>query len=268
MADEYVVEESDSTMFNTVTTTYSTTMTSIPLVGADPGYHAYRVKAVNSVGDSDWSNVETVGVAPGQPTLNPIVNAGDPDAYVVSWPAEAGATSYILIEGADPSYATKIFRYVGPSTVYTATGQAAGDWYYKVKAINKVGAGIASNSVMTTVNTAPLPFPLMLNINNADLDGDFKIRWNSVPTATLYVLEQSNNSFFNDPEVLYTGSSLEFDVVGRSTGIWFYRVRAYNATDYSSWSNVRDVTVEGDVFLPLSLRDMDTGGLSRQQQRY
>jgi hypothetical protein len=74
-ATSYVLEEDDNAAFSSPDTQYTGPDTSWNASGKAAGTYFYRVKASNSVGDSDWSNVESVNVLPA------------PDHYVGSSPS-------------------------------------------------------------------------------------------------------------------------------------------------------------------------------------
>lgn len=61
-ADSYVLEEDDNASFSSPTERYSGTSTSWHATDKGPGTYYYRVKAVNSWGDSGWSTTRSVTI--------------------------------------------------------------------------------------------------------------------------------------------------------------------------------------------------------------
>jgi uncharacterized repeat protein (TIGR01451 family) len=61
-ADSYVLEEDDNASFSSPTERYSGTSTSWYATDKGPGTYYYRVKAVNSWGDSRWSTTRSVTI--------------------------------------------------------------------------------------------------------------------------------------------------------------------------------------------------------------
>ena len=115
-------------------TAYSGAASQYNETGQAPGTWYYRVRASNSSGNSDWSNTVSVDVELEAPTLNPINNPGNLDAYSADWSASAGADGYLLQEADNPSFTAAATRYMGANTQYDVTGQAGGTWYYRVNA--------------------------------------------------------------------------------------------------------------------------------------
>jgi hypothetical protein len=80
-------------------------------------------------------------------------------------------------------------------------------------------------------------------IANPELDGSYTVNWNDVTNATSYTLEEDDNAGFTSPSVRYTGGTSQYAILGQGPGIWYYRVRASNATLQSDWSNTQSAGV-------------------------
>ena len=91
--------------------------------------------------------------------------------------------------------------------------------------------------------------------DNADENGDFKVSWSDVPTATSYILEESDNLYFVDPVVVYSDTLTEKQIEDQGSGNWYYRVRAVSSTDQGPWSQSKFTFVQYGVFLPLISKD-------------
>ena len=87
---------------------------------------------------------------PGAPVLSPIA-APSFDSYEVTWSVPTNAVSYVLQEAANTSFSVPTTVYDGPSTVWQASGKAAGDHCYRVRASNQYGAGPWSNAHCITL---------------------------------------------------------------------------------------------------------------------
>jgi hypothetical protein len=61
-ATVYTLEEDDNVAFSSPQTSYSGPATSLAISGKDVGTYFYRVRASNSFGSSDWSNIQSVDV--------------------------------------------------------------------------------------------------------------------------------------------------------------------------------------------------------------
>ncbi len=145
----------------------STSSTSITRSDRTPGVWCYRVRSTNSAGSSAWTAEKCTSVKPyTAPVLDPISNSDSDGSYAVNWSAVSGATSYTLQEKHDSGAWSTI--YTGASTSQNLTGRTSGVWSYQVRANNSAGSGPWSNTVSTTVNTAPNK---PINLNPADDTG-------------------------------------------------------------------------------------------------
>jgi hypothetical protein len=68
------------------------------------------------------------------------------------------------------------------------------------------------------------------------LGGTIALEWSPIERATRYVVEESRNPSWNDSEVVYEGPQTRLVIYGRSSGYYFYRVRAKTAAATSEWS--------------------------------
>jgi PKD repeat protein len=90
----------------------------------------------------------------------------------------------------------------------------------------------------------PIPYTPVLNpISNPDGDGIYTVDWDSAELAESYTLEEATNASFTDATVVYQGTWTSHAVSGRSTGTYYYRVKATNGWGDSGWSNVRSAYV-------------------------
>ncbi len=254
LATGYELQEDGDANFGAPATIYSGPNTNFAITNRPAGFHYYRVRATNTAGPSAWSNVESAGVAPDAPALYPIANPGNEDSYLLDWSAPDTATWFELQEDDSPAFGSPTVRYLGPSVAYEVTGQAGGDWYYRVRAGSVAGTGVWSNTRSTTVSAAPLAAPNLLDIANNDGDSAYTINWTAVNGADSYILEESASAYFVDPEIVYSGNATSLAVSGQSGGTWHYRVRAQGAPGLSPWSSSRSVTVVVNVYLPLLMR--------------
>lgn len=250
-ATSYTLEEDDNPAFSSPAVRYDGGNSQFAVTSQQPGLWYYRVRSGNAVGHSEWSQTESTGVLPAAPVLSSIVNPAHADEYDVVWSSLAGATNYLLQEAADPSFVTPTIRYAGPLSQYGVTGQAEGDWYYRVRAYSRAGAGPWSDTQSTVVDPAPLGAPSLLPINNADGDGEYLVEWTEVTSATAYALEESSSRFFAQTTVVYSGTNPYVTMTDKPVARLHYRVRAYGPAGRGPWSNRQCVCVGSWIFLPL-----------------
>jgi hypothetical protein len=252
----YTLQEAGDISFVSPITVYTGTESQFAVSGQVGGSWYYRVRASDASDDGPWSNIESVIVKPAAPTLTPINNPGDDDAYQVSWVAGLGADGNTLEEDDDPAFSSPTVRYKGEAIDYTVTGQPGGTWYYRVRSYNAAGDGPWSTSVQsTTVTTPALHAPLLAPIDNDVQVGDYQVEWTAVTSATVYTLEQSSEPYFVAPIVVFSGTVTQTAVTEQPAGEWYYRVRAAGPPGRSPWSGSQSTKVGAMIFLPLVLRD-------------
>jgi hypothetical protein len=254
-ATGYVLQEDDNPSFTSPMQRYSGPNSQASISAQAPGTWYYRALATGPAGNSDWSNIQSVGVRPDPPTLATINNGGQADAYLVDWSPSATASGYVLEEDNDPGFGSPTTRYAGAATQYQVTGQASGTWYYRVRATSGAGTSDASAARSTTVAALPLDAPSLNAIDNADEDGSYLVNWSDVAGATSYTLEQSATPWFDHPQEIYSGAVSEHPVTGQASGTWYYRARAWGpGSDSGPWSNSRAAVVPAFLYLPIVLR--------------
>jgi hypothetical protein len=77
------------------------------------------------------------------------------------------------------------------------------------------------------------------------LGGTIAQVWSTIEGATRYVVEESRNPSWNESEVVYDGPQTRLVIYSRSSGYYFYRVRAETAAATSEWST--GITVRANI---------------------
>ncbi len=235
-------------------TTYSHT-------GLSPGStRHYRVRAINSVGSSGWSNTAnaTTGVAtfPDAPTE---LTATDSVQTIInlSWTAPtntggAPISDYRILVSADGIDFTTILVSSHTTTRYSHTGLAPGTTrYYRVSAINSAGIrGPESNIAGATTATPTATVPSAPTSLTATPDGQTAIdlSWtapasNGGATISGYRIEVSTDGGASFSQLVASQSGTTYSHTGLSVGSTrHYRVRAINSVGSSGWSNTANAT--------------------------
>ncbi len=152
-ATSYTLQRANDPAFTVNVMTYPNLSETAYAVTTDaPGVYYYRVRGVNSYGNGEWSNVQSVTVLPDTPTLNAINNPDQLSTYLVSWNAAWGAVEYVLEEATVSDFSNAVVVYTGSALAYTASDRAAGTYYYRVLARYGDLSSAWSNVVATTVS--------------------------------------------------------------------------------------------------------------------
>jgi len=207
--------------------------------------YSYRVRAFNSGGQSAYSNVATattLPVPPGAPS-NLTATATSMTQVNLAWTDNASNEDGFKIErktGAAGTYA-EIATVGANVTTFANTALASEDYFYRVRAFNAGGNSAYSNEV----NGPPLPKGPGALAATVISSSQIDIAWAD---------SSGNESGFKiDRKTGNAGTYAEIATVGAnatgysSTGLnantkYFYRVRAFNASGNSGFSNAADAT--------------------------
>jgi hypothetical protein len=213
----------------------------------------YRVRANNSAGTSSNSDVITATtMAPSAPAAPVAIAASDLvyNGFNAKWNPSSGATGYRLDVSVSSRFSTFVSGYnnkeVGNVTSFSVTGlNSKTTYYYRVRAYNAGGTSANSNRI-TVTTLSSLGVPVALEATNLSTTG-FSANWGSATGATGYYLDVATNSTFSKYVTGYknknVGNSTTASVTGLAAGkLYYYRVRAYNATETSANSNTVTVT--------------------------
>jgi hypothetical protein len=91
----------------------------------------------------------------------------------------------------------------------------------------------------------PIPDTPVLNpISNPNGGGDYSVTWSAANRANTYTLQETTTPAFTNPTVQYSGTETSWGGTSKSTGTYYYRVKATNSWGDSAWSNIVSVNVE------------------------
>ena len=217
----------------------TTTATSYTNTGAAVGKtYYYRVKAVNSVGTSGYSNIVS-GKAKTAAPAAPSVTAGNSSTGKpkLTWNAVSGATSYRVFRSESRGTGYSLLG-TTTATSYTNTGAAVGKtYYYRVKAVNSVGTSGYSNIVSGKAKAAAPAAPSVTAGNSST--GKPRLTWKAVSGAVSYRIYRSE-SRGTGYSLLGTTSSTSYVNTGAAAGkTYYYRIKAVNRDGMASgYSNI------------------------------
>ena len=236
--------------------------------------YAYRVKAVNGVVSSAFSNTVTVNVplppAPAAPsTLSASLptTGSTPQVALTFWDNATNETGFVVERavngGAFASLVTLPARTGTGIVSYTDTTVAAGTTYaYRVKAMNGTVSSAYSNTVTVLVSGAPsAPSTLSASLQ-ATAGTAPKISltfWDNATFETGFVVERAVNggafaALVTLPSSTGTGIVGYTDNTVAAGTTYAYRVKAMNGTVSSAYSNTVTVTVPVAPAAPSNLK--------------
>jgi hypothetical protein len=256
-ADGYALWKDDNPNFTSPTRSYEGASTSVNLRASGFGHFYYHVRAENCRDPSDWSEPRQVYVL-GVPELQPIDNEDCDGQYRVSWSSIPDATGYELWEDDDPGFGSPAPAYTGAATYKDISGQAAGTYYYQVRATSPSCRGDWSNVESGTVWPRLSSAPVLQEIQNSDCDDLYTVTWSPVAGADGYALWKDDNPDFTSPTRSYEGANTSVNLRASGFGHFYYHVRAENCRGPSDWSEARQVYVLGVPELqPIDNADCD-----------
>ncbi len=251
----------DDLVANTAATTYSHTGLSAGVT------RYYRVRAINAVGTGNPSTIANAttstptATAPGAPTSLTATAAGR-TIINLSWtaPTESGGaaiTGYrveVSPTGTGDTWDDLVANIA--ATTYSHTGLSAGvTRYYRVRALNAVGASDASTIANATTDgrTVPsVPTSLMATASGQTI---INLRWavpadNGGAAVTGYRVEVSEDAGSTWMDLVANTTATTYSHTGLPPETTrHYRVRAINAVGTGAASNVASATTEAATVL-------------------
>ena len=218
----------------------TTTATSYTNTGAAVGKtYYYRVKAVNSVGTSGYSNIVS-GKAKTAAPAAPSVTAGNSSTGKpqLTWKAVSGAVKYEVYRSTRQNSGYSLLGTTS-STSYVNTGAAAGKtYYYRVKAVNRDGMASGYSNIVSGKAKAAAPAAPSVTAGNSST-GKPRLTWKAVSGAVSYRIYRSE-SRGTGYSLLGTTSSTSYVNTGAAAGkTYYYRVKAVNRDGMASgYSNI------------------------------
>jgi len=171
--------------------------------------------------------------------------------WSISWgPASGSVVQYELQRDTSSDFSWAYIVYSGPNLSWTENG--GGTFYYRVRACGNTGCGsyrAGANPVVATVYWTgpvllppPAPTSVSISVPPSSNSGIYSISW-SASGATDYLIQESTDPSFpgtpgtKQQRFLYQGAALSLTLMGKSNGVYYYRVWACNRNkDYSSCS--------------------------------
>ena len=206
------------------------TATSYTNTGAKAGTtYYYKVKAVNSAGESAYSNVVSGKTTVTTLTMGHSSTSGKPQ---LTWKAVSGAASYKVYRATAKNGAYSVINTTKALT-YTNTGAALGTtYYYKVEALNASGKSMGFSAVVEG-KVAPV-----LAVGYSSVSGKPQLTWKAVPGATEYQVYRSTQQNSGYSKINTTTSTSYVNTGAKAGTTYYYRIVAVKGAAASDFSNI------------------------------
>ena len=206
------------------------TATSYTNTGAKAGVtYYYKVKAVNSAGESAYSNVVSGRATVTTLTMGHSSTSGKP---MLTWKAVSGAASYKVYRATTKNGAYSVINTTKALT-YTNTGAALGTtYYYKVEALNAAGKSMGFSAIVEG-KVAPV-----LAVGYSSVSGKPQLTWKAVPGATEYQVYRSTQQNSGYTKINTTTATSYVNTGAKAGATYYYRIVAVKGTAVSDFSNI------------------------------
>lgn len=203
--------------------------------------HKYRVRAKNTAGASQWSEVVTKSTVLDTPA-NLRSTSTTATSITIAWDKVQGAVGYdVMVDG------TVIDN--GTSTSYTHSGLEPGSTHiYIVRAKSGEISGEWGQELSAWSNAIITPSNLGIpgNIKATTTSKSVTLTWDEVNGATGYDVEIDGHIISNGNETMYIHGGLV------SLSVHVYRVRAKNLKTVGEWSEY--IQAKTSLGIPLNLK--------------
>ena len=206
------------------------TATSYTNTGAKAGVtYYYKVKAVNSAGESAFSNVVSGKTTVTTLTMGHSATSGKPQ---LTWKAVSGAASYKVYRATSKNGAYSVINTTKALT-YTNVGAALGTtYYYKVEALNAAGKSMGFSAIVEG-KVAPV-----LAVGYSSVSGKPQLTWKAVPGATEYQVYRSTQQNSGYSKINTTTATSYVNTGAKANTTYYYRIVAVKSTAASDFSNI------------------------------
>ena len=206
------------------------TATSYTNTGAKAGTtYYYKVKAVNSAGESAYSTTVSGRATVTTLTMGHSASSGKPQ---LTWKAVSGAASYKVYRATTKNGAYSVINTTNALT-YTNTGAALGTtYYYKVEALNASGKSMGFSAIVEG-KVAPV-----LAVGYSGVSGKPQLTWKAVPGATEYQVYRSTQQNSGYAKINTTTSTSYVNTGAKAGTTYYYRIVAVKGTAVSDFSNI------------------------------
>lgn len=205
----------------------------------------YRVRSFDGVKTSDNSLTISVRSLPDAPTATAATSITQ-NSFSANWILVPGTPGYRLDVATDAAFTSIITIYnnipTGNVNTFAISGLTTGQtYYYRLRASNSWG--VSDNSNIITVLLAPAN-PVAIYATKITTNS-FEANWNISIGSAGYKVDVASDSTFSTLLVdnKDCGANFSLNIGGLQTNTtYFYRIKGYNASGSSAYSNIIKVT--------------------------
>lgn len=219
----------------------------------------YQVRAYNSGGNSNYSNVGSATTLPDAPAVTTVSASSVTSSSAIlngfANPNGAATTGWFRYSSTDPGACDDVFGTRAPfsggtnlgsgtSTVnYSRSVSGLSDnttYYYCAIASNSGGTGFGSIVSFTTPQALP---NAPSNLTGTASSSDVVLNWsdNSSNEDGFNVWRSADGSSFSSVATT-TANVITYTEIGLGAGTWYHKVRAFKGAGYSGFSNIATTT--------------------------
>ncbi len=270
----YQLEYSTQSNFSSGVTTISniasnTLLQSISGLVANTTYY-YRVLAANTSGNSNYSSIQTITTLANTPSISAATIIGT-NGFTANWSAPSGGTAtftYRLQYSTNAAFSSDTTNVTGIASGTTSTvinGLIANTvYYYRVSIDNLTGnSGWSASQSVTTLCNNPI-VAAATNTNTTGFAANWQAPANQGSAIFTYQLEYSTQSNFSSG--ITTISNIASNTLLQSISgltantLYYYRVRAVNASGNSSYSAIQSAVTVSLPPTSLSVSNVSASG--------
>jgi titin len=219
--------------------------------------YSYRVRAYNGAGDSDYTNIASAmtSALPAPPTAPTSLTATATSYSQINlaWADNATDETGFYIErctGVDCSDFAQIATVGANVTSYSNTGLVASTSYsYRVRAYNTGGVSGYSNTATAVTQSTPAVPAAPSNLTASAVSrSQINLAWmdNASNESGFYIERCRGSTCTNFTQIATVGANVtsfaDTGLIARTT--YRYRVRAYNDSGNSAYSNIAKATTK------------------------
>ncbi|MHC4780007.1 MAG: hypothetical protein ACYTFG_15655, partial [Planctomycetota bacterium] len=214
------------------------------------GIYRYKIRAVYDIATTPRYSEERISGNDCMVGYISVPQVSSTGTFMIFWPTINGATGYDLqeLESTSPpsptawTTVTPLYLTVNYRRIENKT---SGTWWYRVQPRGlpdpnpPPDSWFVNDQWMYGLNGCVIgapPAPATLTVPTQSHTGQYNVSWGSSLGATNYELQEFTSAGIASPYRIYYGPGTSFTVTGKTSGTYYYRVRAANGAGFGGWN--------------------------------